>query len=49
MKVGQDVMKGRPDKALEDLIRAWIRGDIPVGPYVPSGGGVERYIPRATE
>jgi hypothetical protein len=48
-KVVQDLSKGENEKALEDLMRAWIRGDIPVGPYIPSGALIERQIPRITE
>jgi hypothetical protein len=48
-KITSDVMKGRPDKALEDLVRAFIRGDVPVGPIIPSGALLERSIPRITK
>ena len=48
-KVIKDLSQGRPDKGIEDLFRMWLRGDVPVGPQVPSGAQVERLIPRITQ
>ena len=48
-KVLKDVSQGRPDKATEDILRALLRGDVPVGPEIPSGAVIERLIPRVTK
>ena len=47
-KILQDLSKGEVGKATGDLIKAWLRGDIPVGPYVPSGALLERLLPDST-
>ena len=48
-KIIKDLSQGRMDKGIEDLFRAWLRGDVPVGYQVPSGAQVERLIPRITQ
>jgi hypothetical protein len=46
-RVLKDVGAGRGDKAVEDLIRARVRGDIPWGgPPIPAGAFLEKLIPR---
>jgi hypothetical protein len=46
-RVASDLGSGEPGKAVEDLLRARVRGDIPFGgPPIPAGAMIDRLIPR---
>jgi len=46
-QIMRDLQAGEPGKAIEDVIRARVRGDIPLGgPPIPAGSFIERMIPR---